>query len=81
MDWANLLQMTSWIFFMNSGVGPMQGQANHFTRVRRSSPSWPLLLILLAVRSRTHRVWRQQVPERDSTIIWRSGHASKGQQL
>ncbi|KAK4634322.1 Disulfide-bond oxidoreductase [Fulvia fulva] len=26
------VEMTSWIFFMNSGVGPMQGQANHFTR-------------------------------------------------
>lgn len=24
--------MTNWLFFMNSGVGPMQGQANHFTR-------------------------------------------------
>jgi glutathione S-transferase len=24
--------MTNWLFFMNAGVGPMQGQANHFTR-------------------------------------------------
>jgi len=24
--------MNNWLFFMNSGVGPMQGQANHFTR-------------------------------------------------
>lgn len=24
--------MTSWLFFLNAGVGPMQGQANHFTR-------------------------------------------------
>ncbi|KAF2772930.1 glutathione S-transferase II [Teratosphaeria nubilosa] len=26
------VEMTSWLFFMNSGVGPMQGQSNHFTR-------------------------------------------------
>ena len=25
-------EMTSWLFFMNAGVGPMQGQANHFVR-------------------------------------------------
>ncbi|KAK5020142.1 Glutathione S-transferase 2 [Cryomyces antarcticus] len=25
-------EMTNWLFFMNAGVGPMQGQANHFTR-------------------------------------------------
>ena len=25
-------EMNNWMFFMNSGVGPMQGQANHFTR-------------------------------------------------
>lgn len=25
-------EMTSWLFFMNAGVGPMQGQSNHFTR-------------------------------------------------
>lgn len=24
--------MTNWLFFMNAGVGPMQGQSNHFTR-------------------------------------------------
>ncbi|TKA30972.1 hypothetical protein B0A50_01940 [Salinomyces thailandicus] len=26
------LEMNNWLFFMNAGVGPMQGQANHFTR-------------------------------------------------
>ncbi|KAF4556735.1 Glutathione S-transferase-like protein 9 [Elsinoe fawcettii] len=26
------IEMTSWLFFLNAGVGPMQGQANHFTR-------------------------------------------------
>ncbi|RMX95001.1 hypothetical protein D0867_13649, partial [Hortaea werneckii] len=26
------VEMTNWLFFMNAGVGPMQGQANHFTR-------------------------------------------------
>jgi len=26
------IEMTNWLFFMNAGVGPMQGQANHFTR-------------------------------------------------
>jgi len=25
-------EMTSWLFFLNAGVGPMQGQANHFSR-------------------------------------------------
>ena len=25
-------EMNSWLFFMNAGVGPMQGQANHFHR-------------------------------------------------
>lgn len=25
-------EMNNWLFFMNAGVGPMQGQANHFTR-------------------------------------------------
>jgi len=25
-------EMTNWLFFLNGGVGPMQGQANHFTR-------------------------------------------------
>ncbi|KAF1919117.1 glutathione S-transferase [Ampelomyces quisqualis] len=25
-------QVNNWLFFMNAGVGPMQGQANHFTR-------------------------------------------------
>ena len=24
--------MNNWLFFMNAGVGPMQGQANHFSR-------------------------------------------------
>jgi len=24
--------VNNWLFFMNAGVGPMQGQANHFTR-------------------------------------------------
>ena len=26
------MQMNNWLFFMNAGVGPMQGQANHFYR-------------------------------------------------
>ncbi|EME49329.1 hypothetical protein DOTSEDRAFT_163623 [Dothistroma septosporum NZE10] len=26
------VEMTSWLYYMNAGVGPMQGQANHFTR-------------------------------------------------
>ena len=25
-------EMNNWLFYMNSGVGPMQGQANHFLR-------------------------------------------------
>ena len=25
-------EMTNWLFFQNAGVGPMQGQANHFSR-------------------------------------------------
>jgi glutathione S-transferase len=25
-------EMTNWLFFLNAGVGPMQGQANHFLR-------------------------------------------------
>lgn len=25
-------EVSSWLFFMNAGVGPMQGQANHFFR-------------------------------------------------
>ncbi|KAI9849423.1 MAG: hypothetical protein M1837_004042 [Sclerophora amabilis] len=25
-------EMNNWIFFLNAGVGPMQGQANHFAR-------------------------------------------------
>jgi glutathione S-transferase len=25
-------EMNNWVFFLNSGVGPMQGQANHFAR-------------------------------------------------
>lgn len=25
-------EMTNWLFFMNSGLGPMQGQSNHFLR-------------------------------------------------
>ncbi|KAF2101363.1 glutathione S-transferase [Rhizodiscina lignyota] len=25
-------EMNNWMFFMNAGVGPMQGQSNHFTR-------------------------------------------------
>ena len=31
-DAISPLQMTNWLFFMNAGVGPMQGQSNHFTR-------------------------------------------------
>lgn len=27
------IEVTNWLFFMNAGVGPMQGQANHFTRM------------------------------------------------
>ncbi|KAI9852372.1 MAG: hypothetical protein M1838_000894 [Thelocarpon superellum] len=26
------IEMTNWLFFLNAGVGPMQGQANHFSR-------------------------------------------------
>jgi len=26
------IEMTSWLFYLNAGVGPMQGQANHFFR-------------------------------------------------
>ncbi|KAI9889256.1 MAG: hypothetical protein M1814_005631 [Vezdaea aestivalis] len=26
------IQVTNWLFFQNAGVGPMQGQANHFKR-------------------------------------------------
>lgn len=26
------IEMTNWLFFMNAGLGPMQGQANHFFR-------------------------------------------------
>ena len=26
------VEVTNWLFFMNAGVGPMQGQANHFAR-------------------------------------------------
>lgn len=26
------IEVMNWLFFMNAGVGPMQGQANHFTR-------------------------------------------------
>ncbi|KAF2161760.1 hypothetical protein M409DRAFT_69564 [Zasmidium cellare ATCC 36951] len=26
------VEMTSWLFYLNAGVGPMQGQSNHFTR-------------------------------------------------
>ncbi|KAF2484252.1 glutathione S-transferase II [Neohortaea acidophila] len=26
------VEVTSWVFFLNAGVGPMQGQANHFGR-------------------------------------------------
>jgi len=29
---AEHIEMTSWLFFLNAGVGPMQGQSNHFTR-------------------------------------------------
>lgn len=25
-------EVNNWLFFLNAGVGPMQGQANHFTR-------------------------------------------------
>ena len=25
-------EMNNWVFFQNAGVGPMQGQANHFSR-------------------------------------------------
>jgi len=25
-------EMNNWLFFLNAGVGPMQGQSNHFTR-------------------------------------------------
>lgn len=25
-------EMVNWLFYLNAGVGPMQGQANHFTR-------------------------------------------------
>ncbi|KAK3697389.1 Glutathione S-transferase 2 [Vermiconidia calcicola] len=26
------IEMTNWLFFQNAGIGPMQGQANHFVR-------------------------------------------------
>jgi glutathione S-transferase len=29
--------MTNWLFFQNAGVGPMQGQANHFVRYAAES--------------------------------------------
>ncbi|KAK6435921.1 Glutathione S-transferase 2 [Oleoguttula sp. CCFEE 5521] len=28
------IEVANWLFFMNSGVGPMQGQANHFTHAK-----------------------------------------------
>ncbi|KAJ9628086.1 Glutathione S-transferase 2 [Taxawa tesnikishii (nom. ined.)] len=28
----DFIEMNNWLFFMNAGVGPMQGQANHFFR-------------------------------------------------
>ncbi|KAI7623468.1 hypothetical protein KC346_g2727, partial [Hortaea werneckii] len=31
-DSREAVEMTNWLFFMNADVGPMQGQANHFTR-------------------------------------------------
>merc|ERR1711939_490448 len=30
-------QTNNWLFFMNAGIGPMQGQANHYVRYRLSS--------------------------------------------
>jgi len=34
------VEVGSWLFFMNAGVGPMQGQANHFTRKSPFSASF-----------------------------------------
>ena len=31
-DTREYFEMMNWVFFMNAGVGPMQGQANHFLR-------------------------------------------------
>jgi glutathione S-transferase len=31
-DWNKRSEVNQWLFFMNAGVGPMQGQANHFVR-------------------------------------------------
>ena len=31
-DSREYIEMMNWLFFMNAGVGPMQGQANHFVR-------------------------------------------------
>lgn len=31
-DPGEIIEMIQWLFFQNAGVGPMQGQANHFVR-------------------------------------------------
>jgi len=31
-DSDEAMEMIQWLFFQNAGVGPMQGQANHFVR-------------------------------------------------
>ena len=31
-DQDEIIDMMTWVFFQNAGVGPMQGQANHFVR-------------------------------------------------
>jgi glutathione S-transferase len=31
-DYNKRAEVNQWLFFMNAGIGPMQGQANHFVR-------------------------------------------------
>jgi glutathione S-transferase len=34
-DWEHRSELLQWLFFQNAGIGPMQGQANHFFRYAR----------------------------------------------
>ncbi|KAM0511794.1 hypothetical protein ACHAPE_009470 [Trichoderma viride] len=49
-------ETNNWLFFQNAGVGPMQGQANHF--IRYSLASEPIPYAIDRYKNETRRLYR-----------------------
>ncbi|UKZ84176.1 uncharacterized protein TrAFT101_000094 [Trichoderma asperellum] len=49
-------ETNNWLFFQNAGVGPMQGQANHF--IRYSLAAEPIPYAIYRYKNETRRLYR-----------------------